>query len=88
MRIAAPLALVVICLAGCGGSDSSTTAPYVVGLREPLAIRVIEEAKLVPQVTRKSDSGVDAGLVYFQSPREGVEAEEGDVVRISVSTGP
>ena len=88
MRVAALLAFVLIGLAGCGGSDSSTVAPYVVGLREPLAIQVIGEANLVAHVTRQPDSEIDAGLVYFQSPREGSEVEEGDVLRISVSTGP
>ena len=82
------LAVVLVLMSGCGGDDSSVVVPYVVGLREPLATQVVERAGLVPEIRRAPDADIRRGFVYFQSPREGSTADENDMLRISVSTGP
>jgi serine/threonine-protein kinase len=68
------------------GSEE-VAVPYVVGIQAPLAVQDIEEAGLVPNVRRVSNSDVEEGVVFAQSPTEGTRVEKGDVVRIDVSSG-
>lgn len=88
VRAVALLALVVALLTGCGGDDSSVVVPYVVGLSEPNAIQVTEEAGLTPLVERGPTTDADKGFVYSQFPREGSVADEGQILTIRVSEGP
>ena len=68
------------------GSDT-VAVPYVVGIPQALAVNNIEEAGLVPRVNRVSNSDVEEGTVFAQSPTEGTRVDEGEVVRIDVSSG-
>jgi serine/threonine-protein kinase len=68
------------------GSET-IAVPYVVGIQAALAVQDIEEAGLVPNVRRVSNSDVEEGIVFAQSPTEGTRVDEGDVVRIDVSSG-
>lgn len=73
-------------LAGCGGGDSSVTVPLVAGLKEPLAVQVLEEARLVPSIERVPDADARAGVVVSQSITEGSDVDEGATVTIAVAT--
>jgi beta-lactam-binding protein with PASTA domain len=68
------------------GADT-VAVPYVVGIQAALAVQDIEEAGLVPNVRRVSNSDVEEGLVFAQFPTEGTRVDEGEVVRIDVSSG-
>ncbi len=68
------------------GADT-VAVPYVVGIQAALAVQDLEEAGLVPQVRRVSNSDVEEGLVFAQDPTEGTRVDEGEVVRIDVSSG-
>jgi len=89
VRAVAFLAVFLALVAACGGTESSTVVvPLVVGLREPLATQVTEQAGLKPAITYGPDSDTPQGFVYWQSIREGSTAHEGDMLTIRVSTGP
>jgi serine/threonine-protein kinase len=68
------------------GADT-VAVPYVVGIQAALAVQNIEDAGLVPQVRRISNSDVEEGLVFAQDPPEGTRVDPGEVVRIDVSSG-
>jgi serine/threonine-protein kinase len=68
------------------GSET-VAVPYVVGIQEALAVQDIEEAGLVPQVRRVSNSDVEEGFVFGQNPTEGTRVDQETVVRIDVSSG-
>jgi serine/threonine-protein kinase len=68
------------------GADT-VAVPYVVGIQAALAVQNIEDAGLVPQVRRVSNSDVEEGLVFAQEPQEGTRVDPGEVVRIDVSSG-
>ena len=68
------------------GSDT-VAVPYVVGIPQALAVQQIEEAGLIPNVRPVSNSDVEEGVVFSQTPTEGTRVDEGDVVRIDVSSG-
>ena len=61
--------------------------PYVVGIQAALAVQDIEEAGLTPHVRRVSNSDVEEGIVFQQSPTEGTRVDKGEIVRIDVSSG-
>lgn len=62
-------------------------APSVVGQQEDTAVAEIEGLGLVSESIYVADDA-DAGEVIAQEPDPGVPMEEGDVVTITVSTGP
>jgi serine/threonine-protein kinase len=68
------------------GSET-VAVPYVVGIQEALAVQDIEDAGLVPQVRRVSNSDVEEGFVFGQNPTEGTRVDQETVVRIDVSSG-
>ena len=68
------------------GSDT-VAVPYVVGIQAALAVQDIEEAGLTPNVRRVSNSDVEEGIVFQQSPTEGTRVDKGEIVRIDVSSG-
>jgi serine/threonine-protein kinase len=68
------------------GADT-VAVPYVVGIQAALAVENLEDAGLVPQVRRISNSDVEEGLVFAQDPPEGTRVDPGEVVRIDVSSG-
>jgi beta-lactam-binding protein with PASTA domain len=60
----------------------------VVGLRESVATRITEEIGLKPEITYGPDKEIREGFVYSQSVREGERVNDGDTLKIGVSTGP
>jgi eukaryotic-like serine/threonine-protein kinase len=68
------------------GSET-VAVPYVVGIPASLAVKNIEDAGLVPQVRRVSNSDVEEGIVIAQNPTEGTRVDKEEVVRIDVSSG-
>jgi serine/threonine-protein kinase len=61
--------------------------PYVVGLQQAQAVNLITDKDLIPRVRRVSNSDVEEGVVFAQSPTEGTRVEEETVVLIDVSSG-
>ena len=90
------LALTLIVLAGLayGGVRiarsimNSTEAPFLVGETEENAIRMGQEKGLVVEVVRQSDNKTPAGVVILQSREYQYAMKRGDVLVITVSTGP
>jgi serine/threonine-protein kinase len=69
-------------------SKSETVAvPYVVGIQEDQAVNLIQNAGLVPNVRRASNSDVPEGTVFGQNPTEGTKVDKDTIVRIDVSSG-
>lgn len=67
---------------------SATTAPFLIGETEQEAIRIGKESGLNVEVVRQSDDKVEAGLVILQSHEYQYKMKRGDVIVITVSTGP
>ena len=61
--------------------------PYVVALRQAQAVDQITERDLIPRVRRISNSDVEEGFVFAQSPTEGTHVDKDTVVVIDVSAG-
>jgi len=61
--------------------------PYVVALRQAQAVDQITERDLVPRVRPISNSDVEEGFVFAQSPTEGTRVDKDSVVTIDVSSG-
>ncbi len=61
--------------------------PYVVGLQQTQAVNIITDKNLVPRVRHISNSDVEEGFVFGQSPTEGTRVEKEAVVIIDVSSG-
>jgi serine/threonine-protein kinase len=68
------------------GSET-VAVPYVVGIPQANAENLIQNAGLVPQVHRVSNSDVAEGTVFAQTPTEGTKVDKETVVRIDVSSG-
>ena len=62
--------------------------PLVVGLREPRAVEVLNEAGLETGEIGRREGNKPAGVVLEQEPKDGVQVPEGDEVRLVVSQGP
>ncbi|MBR5231128.1 MAG: Stk1 family PASTA domain-containing Ser/Thr kinase [Clostridia bacterium] len=67
---------------------NATTAPFLLGETEKEAIRIGRESGLIVEVVRQSDDKVPAGHVILQSREYQYEMKRGDVIVITVSTGP
>ena len=67
---------------------NATTAPFLIGETEQEAIRIGRESGLVVEVIRQSDDKVPAGQVILQSREDQYKMKRGDVIVITVSTGP
>jgi eukaryotic-like serine/threonine-protein kinase len=61
--------------------------PNVVGLREQLAVKKIEDAGLQAEVERAANRDVAKGIVSDQRPDGGSRIQKGDTVTLIVSTG-
>ncbi len=61
--------------------------PNVVGIKQQLAIKNIEDAELVAKVQRQADEEVPEGIVIEQRPGAGTRIAKGETVTIVVSTG-
>lgn len=67
---------------------NATEAPYLIGETEQEAVRIGKESGLVVEVVRQSDDKVEAGHVILQSREYQYKMKRGDVIVITVSTGP
>lgn len=67
---------------------NATSAPFLLGETEQEAIRIGEESGLVVEVIRQSDDTVKAGHVILQSREYQYKMKRGDMIVITVSTGP
>src|SRR5262249_46262810 len=66
--------------------NETVAVPYVVGIQQALAVNNIQNAGLIPQVHRVSNSDVEEGVVFAQSPTEGTKVSKNTVERIDVSS--
>ena len=67
---------------------NTVEAPYLIGETEENAKKMGEERGLRVEVTRQSDSKTPAGIVIMQSREYQYRMKRGDVILITVSTGP
>ena len=95
------LGLLLVALALVGGwfawqevqsqldASKPVAVPDVVGSVEQLAVQQIRDAGLKELVERTpNDDGVKEGVVFDQDPQPGDRTERGNLVTITVSTGP
>ena len=88
------LTLAVLSLLTFGGIQiarnimSRTEAPFLVGETEENAIRIGTEKGLKVEIVRQSDSNTPAGVVILQSREYQYPMKRGDVLVVTVSTGP
>jgi eukaryotic-like serine/threonine-protein kinase len=68
-------------------ANKPVAVPYVVGLKEQLAVRHIEDKGLKVRVVRGFSQTFGAGTVIGQSPDGGEKTDKGNAVRITVSRG-
>ena len=67
---------------------SRTEAPFLVGETEENALRIGKKKGLKVEIVRQSDSNTPAGVVMLQSREYQYPMKRGDVLVITVSTGP
>ncbi|MBQ7520619.1 MAG: PASTA domain-containing protein, partial [Clostridia bacterium] len=67
---------------------SRTEAPFLVGETEENALRIGKEKGLKVEIVRQSDSNTPAGVVMLQSREYQYPMKRGDVLVVTVSTGP
>ncbi len=67
---------------------NSTTAPYLVSETEDKALTMISKAGLKAEVFRISHAEVPKGQVIMQTPDFDTNMRKGDLIAITVSTGP
>ncbi|HEY7148948.1 MAG TPA: Stk1 family PASTA domain-containing Ser/Thr kinase [Gaiellaceae bacterium] len=94
------LALLLVVLAAVAGwyaygkiqdsldSSSGVAVPYVVAMREDLAVQKLNEKGLDATVHRQSNATIKEGNVFDQRPEAGVRLDKSSAVDIFVSTGP
>jgi len=76
---------------GTGGGDQATASvkvPGVLNQLEALATKKLKADGFKVDVTKATSSEAEAGKVTKQEPGEGVEAEKGSTVAITVGSGP
>ena len=90
------IALLVLGLLALGGfllanllsAPAEVEVPDVVGMTERTATQRLENSGLEVEVRNRSNADVEQGEVFRQNPEAGATVEEGDTVRIVVSSGP
>ena len=65
-----------------------TSVPYLINEYEDKAVQLLVRAGLTPSITRTSDGEKPAGAVIMQNPGYDVRLKKGDIVYLTVSTGP
>jgi serine/threonine-protein kinase len=68
-------------------ANKPVAVPYVVGLKEQLAVQHIKDKGLKVRVLRGFNQTFGAGTVISQSPDGGEKTDKGNAVRITVSRG-
>lgn len=66
--------------------DDKTTVPNVIGLKEDVAAKRIDDSNL-KAVPRTGQSDRPQGVVFAQAPGAGTQLDEGQTVTISISAG-
>ena len=64
------------------------SVPYLINEYEDKAVQLLVRAGLTPSITRTSDAEKPAGAVIMQDPGYDVRMKKGDIVYLTVSTGP
>ena len=64
------------------------TVPYLINEYEDKAVQLLVRSGLTPSITRTSDGEKPAGAVIMQNPGYDVRLKKGDIVYLTVSTGP
>lgn len=67
---------------------NATSAPYCLDETESEALRLINRAGLLCEITRISDPKKAAGYVIMQSPEFGTAMRKNETVFLTISTGP
>ena len=94
--IAAASALTLL-VSACGHTTTVTVftvgpppvgaVPFVVGLREPLAVQKLKSSGLRTEVTRRASTSIRRGIVLQQTPSAGNRIARGATVQLVVSNG-
>jgi beta-lactam-binding protein with PASTA domain len=77
--------IVAGCAAGAGGTS---TVPNVTGMDQASAVKTLNDAGLIGQVTQEANAAAAAGTVLSQAPTAGAGAPKGTAVAIVVATSP
>ena len=64
------------------------SVPYLINEYEDKAVQLLVRSGLTPSITRTSDGEKPAGAVIMQNPGYDVRLKKGDIVYLTVSTGP
>ncbi len=67
------------------GAVETATVPLVVGMEQDEAVRELEQAGFEADPTFEENPGIEAGIVFDQSPTQNSEAPVGSTVQIKVS---
>ncbi len=70
---------------GDEGAVETATVPLVVGMEQEEAVRELERAGFEADPTFEENQGIEAGIVFDQSPTQNSEAPVGSTVQIKVS---
>jgi beta-lactam-binding protein with PASTA domain len=86
-----------ILVSACGGRTTTVTVtvappssrvvPFVLGLRERLAVLKLTGNGLGAHVTHHASTSKPRGIVYAQAPAPGTKLAQGATVMVAVSTG-
>ena len=68
--------------------SGTASVPNVEGIKEPNAVRLVNQQGLEALVRRRPDASVEEGKVFDQDPRPGSRVDEGSPVEVFVSLGP
>jgi beta-lactam-binding protein with PASTA domain/predicted Ser/Thr protein kinase len=68
-------------------ANKPVSVPFVKGIREPLAVKQIRDAGLIPSVSRRHSTTVGKGVVIDQSPSAGTKVQKDQRVDLTVSSG-
>jgi eukaryotic-like serine/threonine-protein kinase len=69
-------------------ANKPVAVPLVAGLQENLAVKKINDAGLVPSVSREPSTDTPKGEVISQSPDAGTKVQKNQTVQLVVSKGP
>jgi len=68
-------------------ASKPVSVPSVVGIRESLAVKQLQEASLVPHVTHQASADVLKGYVIDQDPNAGLHVAKNTPIDLKVSSG-
>jgi eukaryotic-like serine/threonine-protein kinase len=69
-------------------ANKPVAVPAVAGIQEQLAVKKINDAGLVPRVSREPSTDAPKGQVISQSPDPGTKVQKNQTVELIVSKGP